>query len=69
MIQLEQVFQSASFLVWDCLDIVNRDGLDVDGSCTRCPAEGKLGHSKRDKRREHVSAKWQLDTPCTPGIS
>lgn len=56
MVELEQMLQSASFLVWDGLDIVDSDGLDVDGSSCRCPAKAELGHGQGDLSdgREHV---------------
>ncbi len=53
MIQLEEMLQSSGFLVWDGLDIVDSDGLDVDGTCPRCPAEAELGDGKRDKGGKH----------------
>lgn len=44
MIELEQMLQSASFLVRDGLDIVDSDGRYIDRACRRCLAEAEFGH-------------------------
>lgn len=44
MIELEEMLQSASSLIWNGLDIVDSDGLDIDGASGGCPAKAELGH-------------------------
>lgn len=44
MVKLEQMLQSTGSFVWNGLDVVDSNGLDVDGSSGRRPTEAELGH-------------------------
>lgn len=43
VVQFQKMLQPPCPLVWNGLNIVHCDGLDVDGACSRCPAEAQVG--------------------------